>query len=55
MLRKTRITLVVPWDDEDNDHPSSWGWDVMINNVLPHEVVVVDFEDQDPPEEVDDS
>jgi hypothetical protein len=45
--RRTRITLSIPWDDEDNDHPSAWGWDVLLNLDGHREVHVVDFEDVD--------
>lgn len=29
--RLTRVTLLVPWDDEDHEqHPIAWGYDVML-------------------------
>lgn len=41
--RYTRVILSVPWDDEENDHPASWGWTVLLNTV--DEVVLLDFTD----------
>jgi len=45
--RRTRITLSIPWDDETQDHPASWGWDVLISNLSEREVHVVDHEEVD--------
>lgn len=39
--RRTRIVLSIPWDDETEDHPSGWGYDVLLNRL--DEVHVIDF------------
>lgn len=41
MDRRTRIVLSIPWDDETEDHPSGWGYDVLLNRL--DEVHVIDF------------
>lgn len=50
--RRTRVTLSIPWDDENNDHPSAWGWDEIImpgasGTLGDGGVMVVDFEEVD--------
>lgn len=47
MQRRTRITLSIPWDDEEHDHPSAWGYDVLLEVEDEREVHVVDFEEVD--------
>jgi hypothetical protein len=44
--RRTRVTLSIPWDDEVEDHPSGWGYDVLLER--DGEVYVVDFEEVNP-------
>lgn len=46
-LRLTAITLLVPWDDEDQDHPAGWGWDLLIGNEQTRLVEVLDFLDKE--------
>ena len=41
--RRTRVTLSIPWDDETEDHPAGWGYDVLLNRV--DEVYVVQTEE----------
>jgi hypothetical protein len=45
--RRTRVVLSVPWDDEWNDHPAHWGWDVLLQIEDPLGVLLVDFEEVD--------
>lgn len=40
MMKVQRITLVVPYDDDEHPEPSSWDWTVLTDSVEP--VVVVD-------------
>jgi hypothetical protein len=48
--RRTRVVLSIPWDDETEDHPSAWGYDVLLNRALPDsEVYVIDFAEVEAP------
>lgn len=49
-MRRTRVVLSIPWDDETEDHPSGWGYDVLLNRLI-GEVIVVDFEEVPTPNE----
>lgn len=48
--RRTRVTLSIPWDDEDHGYPANWGWDELLE-IEPDEnglgVVLIDFEEVD--------
>lgn len=42
--RVTIITLRVPWDSENEDHPAGWGWDLLLNRYS--QVDVISFEEE---------
>lgn len=46
--RETRVVLLIPWDDEDNDHPAGWGFTELLETV--YDTIVVDFEEVYPRE-----
>jgi hypothetical protein len=41
--RRTRVTLSIPWDDEETDHPAQWDYTGLLDSL--HTVHVVDFRD----------
>ena len=43
--RQTRIVLLVPWDDEEMDHPAGWDWTGLLDLTTPEDTLVIDFEE----------
>lgn len=43
-MKTVRITLDVPWEDDQHDHPSQWNWTILTDSY--HEVEVVSYTEQ---------
>jgi hypothetical protein len=44
MIRTTKVTLEIKWDDTKYPNPTGWDWDVLLSDTAAEEVKVIDNE-----------